>query len=112
MKLVVAVIRPHALEAVTDALTGIDVAGVTITEVRGHGRQKGHSEVYRGGEYKVDFLPKVEVQVLAKDDEAQKIANTIIGAASSDQIGDGKLWIQPVDSVVRIRTGETGDEAI
>jgi nitrogen regulatory protein PII len=112
MKLVVAVIRPHALEAVTDALTGIDVAGVTITEVRGHGRQKGHSEVYRGGEYKVDFLPKVEVQVLAKDDEAQKIANTIIEAASSDQIGDGKLWIQPIDSVVRIRTGESGDDAI
>jgi nitrogen regulatory protein PII len=112
MKLVVAVIRPHALEAVTDALTGIDVAGVTITEVRGHGRQKGHSEVYRGGEYKVDFLPKVEIQVLAKDDEAQKIANTIIEAASSDQIGDGKLWIQPIDSVVRIRTGESGDDAI
>jgi nitrogen regulatory protein PII len=112
MKLVVAVIRPHALEAVTDALTSIDVAGVTITEVRGHGRQKGHSEVYRGGEYKVDFLPKVEIQVLAKDDEAQKIANTIIEAASSDQIGDGKLWIQPIDSVVRIRTGESGDEAI
>jgi nitrogen regulatory protein PII len=112
MKLVVAVIRPHALEAVTDALTSIDVAGVTITEVRGHGRQKGHSEVYRGGEYKVDFLPKVQVQVLAKDDEAQKIANTIIEAASSDQIGDGKLWIQPIDSVVRIRTGESGDEAI
>jgi len=112
VKLVVAVIRPHALEAVTDALNGIEVAGVTINEVRGHGRQRGHSEVYRGGEYKVDFLPKVEIQVLAKDGDAEKIANTIIGAASSGQIGDGKLWIQPVESVIRIRTGESGDEAI
>lgn len=112
MKAVVAVIKPHMVEAVTDALHAIDVGGVTVTEVRGHGRQKGHTEVYRGGEYTVDFLPKVEVKVLATDDDAEKIANTIVDAARTGKIGDGKLWIQPIDMVVRIRTGEVGEEAL
>jgi nitrogen regulatory protein P-II 1 len=112
MKLVVAVIKPHQVEAVTDALHAIDIAGMTVTEVRGHGRQRGHTEVYRGGEYNVDFLPKSEVKVLVHDSDAEKIANTIIDAARTGKIGDGKLWIQPVESVVRIRTGETGDEAL
>ncbi|TMK66482.1 MAG: P-II family nitrogen regulator [Actinobacteria bacterium] len=112
MKLVVAVIRPHMVEAVTDALHDLDVPGITVTEARGHGRQRGHTEVYRGGEYKVDFVPKVEVKVLVKDGEAEKVANTIIDAARTGRIGDGKLWIQPVEIAVRIRTGEIGDEAL
>jgi nitrogen regulatory protein P-II 1 len=112
MKLVVAIIKPHMVEAVTDALHAIDVAGITVTEARGHGRQRGHTEVYRGGEYTVDYLPKTEVKVLAHDDDAEKIANTIIDAARTGKIGDGKLWIQPVETVVRIRTGDIGDEAI
>jgi nitrogen regulatory protein P-II 1 len=112
VKLVVAVIRPHAVEAVTDALHAIDVPGITIGEVRGHGRQRGHTEVYRGGEYKVDFLPKSEVKVLCPDGQAEKVANTILEAARSGKIGDGKLWIQSVDIVVRIRTGEVGEDAV
>jgi nitrogen regulatory protein P-II 1 len=112
MKLVVAIIKPHQVEAVTGALDKIEVSGMTLTEVRGHGRQRGHSEVYRGGEYKVDFLPKVRVEVLAADTQAEQVANTIVDNARTGKIGDGKLWIQPVDVTVRIRTGEVGDEAL
>jgi nitrogen regulatory protein P-II 1 len=112
MKLVVAIIKPHQVEAVTSALDSIEVSGMTLTEVRGHGRQRGHSEVYRGGEYKVDFLPKVRIEVLASEDQAEKVANTIVDHARTGKIGDGKLWIQPVDLAVRIRTGEVGDEAL
>jgi nitrogen regulatory protein P-II 1 len=112
MKLVTAVIKPHRVEPVTDALHAIDVSGITITEVRGHGVQRGHTEVYRGGEYTVDFLPKSQVQVLVGDGDAEKVANTIIDAARTGKIGDGKLWIQPVELAVRIRTGELGDEAL
>jgi nitrogen regulatory protein P-II 1 len=112
MKLVTAVVKPHMVEAVTEALHGIDVAGITINEVRGHGRQRGHTEVYRGGEYTVDFLPKAEVKVLTSDSDAEKIANVIVEAARSGKIGDGKLWISPVETVIRIRTGEVGDEAL
>jgi nitrogen regulatory protein P-II 1 len=112
MKLVVAIIKPHQVEAVTSALDAIEVSGMTLTEVRGHGRQRGHSEVYRGGEYKVDFLPKVRIEVLASEGQAEKVANTIVDHARTGKIGDGKLWIQPVDLAVRIRTGEVGDEAL
>jgi nitrogen regulatory protein P-II 1 len=112
MKLVVAVIKPHMTQAVIDALHDIDVQGITISEVRGHGRQRGHTQVYRGGEYKVDLLPKVRLEVLSKETETEKIANTIIDSARTGKIGDGKLWIQPVEQAVRIRTGEIGDEAI
>jgi nitrogen regulatory protein P-II 1 len=112
MKLVVAVIKPHQVEAVTEALHKIDVTGMTLAEVRGHGRQRGHTEVYRGGEYKVDFLPKVRIEVLAADGKAEQVANTIVDHARTGKIGDGKLWIQPVDLAVRIRTGEVGDEAV
>ena len=112
MKLVVAVIKPHMTQAVIDALHDIDVQGITISEVRGHGRQRGHTEVYRGGEYKVDLLPKVRLEVVSKDTDTEKIANTIVDAARTGKIGDGKLWIQPVEMAVRIRTGEIGDEAI
>jgi nitrogen regulatory protein P-II 1 len=112
MKLVTAVIKPHMVEAVTEALHAIDVNGITVVEVRGHGRQRGHTEVYRGGEYTVDFLPKSEVSVLASDADAEKIANAIVEAARTGKIGDGKLWIQPVESAIRIRTGDVGDEAL
>jgi nitrogen regulatory protein P-II 1 len=112
MKLVVAVIKPHMTQAVIDALHDIDVQGITISETRGHGRQRGHTEVYRGGEYKVDLLPKVRLEVLSTDGDTEKIANTIIDAARTGKIGDGKLWIQPIDVAVRIRTGEVGDDAV
>jgi nitrogen regulatory protein P-II 1 len=112
MKLVVAVIKPHMTQAVIDALHDIDVQGITISEVRGHGRQRGHTEVYRGGEYKVDFLPKVRVEVLTADGKAEQVANAIVDHARTGKIGDGKLWIQPIDLAVRIRTGEVGDDAI
>ena len=112
MKLVVAIIKPHQVEAVTSALDSIEVSGMTLTEVRGHGQQRGHSEVYRGGEYKVDFLPKVRVEVLAADSKAEQVANTIVDNARTGKIGDGKLWIQPIDVAVRIRTGEVGEEAV
>lgn len=112
MKLVTAVIKPHKVEAVTEALHALDVNGITISEARGQGRQRGHTEVYRGSEYNVDFVPKVEVKVLTSNDMAEKVANTIIDAARSGKIGDGKLWIQPVEMAVRIRTGEIGEDAL
>ena len=112
MKLVVAVVKPHKLEAITEALHDIDVSGMTITEVRGHGRQRGHSEVYRGGEYRVYFVPKVRIEVLVSNEQSEKVANTIVDAARTGKIGDGKLWIQPVEIAVRIRTGDIGDDAL
>ena len=112
MKLVVAIIKPHQVEMVTGALDDMDVNGMTLTEVRGHGRQRGHTEVYRGGEYKVDFLPKVRIEVLTNDAQATEVANLIVEKARTGKIGDGKLWVLPVEMAVRIRTGEVGDEAI
>ena len=112
MKLVVAIIKPHQVEAVTSALDAIEVSGMTLTEVRGHGQQRGHSEVYRGGEYKVDFLPKIRVEVLVTDGDAEKAATVIADQARTGQIGDGKLWVQPVDHAIRIRTGELGEAAL
>ncbi len=112
MRLVVAVIKPHMVESVTEALHALDVPGITVTEARGHGRQRGHTEVYRGGEYSVDFLPKTRIEVLVPDVDAEKIATTIVDAARTGKIGDGKLWILPVEKTVRIRTGELGDDAL
>ena len=112
MKLVVAIIKPHVVEQVNEVLGGLDVNGITLTEVRGHGRQRGHNEVYRGGEYHVDFLPKVRIEVLTSDGLADAVANTIVEKARTGKIGDGKLWILPVDHSVRIRTGEVGEEAL
>ena len=112
MKLVVAIIKPHQVEPVTSALDKMDVNGMTLTDVRGHGRQRGHSEVYRGGEYKVDFLPKVRIDVLTSDSLADKVADAIVENARTGKIGDGKLWIQDVDAAIRIRTGEVGEEAL
>jgi nitrogen regulatory protein P-II 1 len=112
MKLVVAVIKPHQVEAVTGALDKLEVSGLTITEVRGHGRQRGHSEVYRGGEYKVDFLPKVRIEVLTADRQVEQVVDAIVEHARTGKIGDGKLWVQTVDTAMRIRTGEVGDDAL
>ena len=112
MHLVTAVIKPHRLEPVTSALKDVGVGGLTITEVQGFGRQRGHSEVYRGSEYQVDFLPKVMVQIACDDHAADKIADVIAAAARTGKIGDGKIWITELGRLVRIRTGETGDDAL
>ena len=112
MKLVTAVIKPHMVQPVTDALHAIDVEGITLTEVRGHGRQRGHTEVFRGAEYKVDFLPKMRIEIVTDDINADRVAQTIMAAARSGKIGDGKIWITAVDSILRIRTGELDHEAL
>ncbi len=112
MKLVTAVIKPHMVQPVTDALHAIDVEGITLTEVRGHGRQRGHTEVFRGAEYKVDFLPKMRIEIVTDDANADRVAQTIMAAARSGKIGDGKIWITAVDSILRIRTGELDHEAL
>ncbi|MET0728864.1 MAG: P-II family nitrogen regulator [Acidimicrobiales bacterium] len=112
LSLVTAVIKPFAVEAVKDALTAIEVQGLTISEVKGFGRQGGHTETYRGAEYLVDFVPKVKIEVLAGTENAERVASAIEAAANSGRIGDGKIWITSVDRAVRIRTGEMGLEAI
>jgi nitrogen regulatory protein P-II 1 len=110
--LVTAVIKPHRIEEVKDALRGIGVLGMTISEVRGFGRQGGHTETYRGSEYSIDFLPKVKVEVVCDSAEVDKIADTIVEAAQSGKIGDGKIWVTPVDRLIRVRTGERDTEAL
>jgi nitrogen regulatory protein P-II 1 len=112
VKLIVAIIKPFKLEEVTDALRALDVSGMTISEARGHGRQRGHTEVYRGAEYTVDYVPKVRVEVVVDDGDAENVANAIISTARTGKIGDGKLWIMPIETVVRIRTGEAGSDAL
>ncbi len=112
MKLVTAIIKPFKLDDVKEALRTLGVAGMTVSEVQGFGRQRGHTEVYRGTEYTVDFVPKVRIEILADDAEAQEVARTIVEAARTDKIGDGKVWLVPVDEVIRIRTGEMGHDAI
>lgn len=112
MKLVTAVIKPFKLDDVKNALKGIGVVGMTVTEVRGFGRQGGHTETYRGTEYQVDFLPKVKVEAIVDDGDAADVAEAIASAARTDKIGDGKVWVTSVDELVRIRTGERGAEAV
>jgi nitrogen regulatory protein P-II 1 len=112
MHLVTAIIKPHRLEAVTDALKDINVNGLTVTEVQGFGRQRGHTEVYRGAEYTIDYVPKVKVEIVCDTFDAEKIATTIADAARTGKIGDGKVWITEVPRVIRIRTGESGAEAL
>ncbi len=112
MKLVTAVVKPFVLDAVKAALEADGVQGMTVSEVQGFGRQRGHTEVYRGAEYTVSFVPKVRVEVLADDADALRIVETIVGAAASGSIGDGKVWVTPVEDVVRVRTGERGAEAL
>jgi nitrogen regulatory protein P-II 1 len=112
MKKIEAIIKPFKLDEVKDALHGIGLTGMTISEVKGFGRQKGHTEMYRGAEYQVDFLPKVKIEVIADDAQVQKICDAIITAAKTGRIGDGKIFVTPVEHVIRIRTGETGESAI
>jgi len=112
MKLVTAIIKPFKLDEVREALSAIGVQGVTVTEVKGFGRQKGHTELYRGAEYVVDFLPKVKVEVVIGDEMVEKAVETIQNAAKTGRIGDGKIFISSVEEAIRIRTGETGGDAI
>lgn len=112
MKKIEAIIKPFKLEEVKDALAEMGVEGMTVTEVKGFGRQKGHTEIYRGSEYTVDFLPKVKIEVVVPDEVAEKAVSTIVAAAKTGKIGDGKVFILPVEHAVRIRTEEVGDKAV
>ena len=112
MKKIEAIIQPFKLEPVKEALHSLSVQGMTVTEVKGFGRQKGIREVYRGMEYQVDFLPKVKIEIVAPDDKAQAIVETVMKAARTGRIGDGKIFVYPVAEVIRIRTGETGIDAV
>ena len=112
MKVVVAVIKPFKLDEVKDALEGIGIQGMTVTDVRGFGRQRGHTEVYRGAEYKVDFVPKTRIEIAVGDDQVDDVVKAIVTRARTDSIGDGKVWVLAADEVVRIRTGEKGSDAI
>ena len=112
MRLITAVVKPHKLADVKEALHAAGVAGMTVSEAQGHGRQRGHTEVYRGAEYQVDFLPKVRLEVLVDDDQADHILSLVVDAARTGKIGDGKVWVVPVEQVVRVRTGERGHDAL
>ena len=112
MKLITAIIKPFKMDDVREALSEIGVAGVTATEVKGFGRQKGHTELYRGAEYVVDFLPKVKLEIAVADDMVEKAVSTIVNAANTGKIGDGKIFVSNLEQVVRIRTGGTGEDAI
>jgi nitrogen regulatory protein P-II 2 len=112
MKLVIAIIKPFKLDEVRDALTAIGVAGLTVTEVKGYGRQKGHTEIYRGAEYVVNFLPKIRVEVAVNQDQADRVVTAIQTSAKTGQIGDGKIFVMPLDHALRIRTGETDSDAL
>ncbi|MBL1235425.1 MAG: P-II family nitrogen regulator [Rhodobiaceae bacterium] len=112
MKLVMAIIKPFRLDAVREALTGLGIQGLTVSEVKGFGRQKGQTEIYRGAEYAVNFLPKLKLEIVIKADEVEKVVEALTTAAKTGQIGDGKIFVTPVDQVTRIRTGETDAEAL
>jgi nitrogen regulatory protein P-II 1 len=112
VKLITAIIKPFKLDDVKTTLTELGLGGITVTEARGFGRQRGHTEVYRGTEYRVDYVPKVCVEVLVQDDDALRFADAIVEAARTGQIGDGKVWITAVETVIRVRTGEMGSDAI
>ena len=112
MKLVTAIVKPFTLDDVRHAVEAVGVLGLTVTEVQGYGRQRGHTEVYRGAEYAVEFVPKVRVEVLVDAEFAERVANAIVGAARTGKIGDGKVWVSPVETVIRIRTGERDHDAL
>ena len=112
MKLITAIIRPHALEAVKSELEALGVAGMTISQVQGYGRQRGHTEVYRGAEYQVDFVPKLRVEVLVDDQGLDEAVRAVVASARSGRMGDGKVWVIPIDDVARVRTGERGHDAL
>ena len=112
MRLITAIVKPFKLEDVKDALRSLNVHGMTVTEVRGFGRQRGHTEVYRGAEYTVEFLPKMRIEVVADDADVGRIVDAMVEAARTGKIGDGKVWTTPVDDLVRVRTGEMGHDAL
>ena len=112
MKLITAIVKPFTLEDVKNALEQAGILGLTVSVVQGYGRQKGHTEVYRGAEYAVDFVPKIRVEVVVDDESADRVVQLIVESARTGKIGDGKVWVTPVESVIRVRTGEAGDAAI
>ncbi|MBW3594071.1 MAG: P-II family nitrogen regulator [Actinobacteria bacterium] len=112
MKVVVAVIKPFKLDDVKEALEDLGVQGMTVTDARGFGRQKGHTEVYRGAEYQIDFVPKIRIEIAVNDEQVNEIVKAIVTSAKTDSIGDGKVWVMPAEEVVRIRTGEKGTDAL
>ena len=112
MRKIEAIIKPFKLDEVKEALSEIGIQGMTVTEVKGFGRQKGHTELYRGAEYVVDFLPKIKIEITVSDELAEKVVEVIVGAASTGRIGDGKIFVLPLDEAVRIRTGERGPDAV
>jgi nitrogen regulatory protein P-II 1 len=112
MKLIVAVLKPFKLDEVKEALKALGVHGMTLTEAQGFGRQRGHTEVYRGAEYEVEFVPKIRLEVVVDDGQVDDVANAIVDAAGTGKIGDGKVWILPVDELIRVRTGERGADAL
>ncbi|MHB1775750.1 MAG: P-II family nitrogen regulator [Acidimicrobiales bacterium] len=112
MKLVVAVLKPFKLDDVKEALKGLGVQGMTLTEAQGFGRQRGHTEVYRGAEYEVDFVPKIRIEIAVDDSEAEEVVSAIVQAAGTGKIGDGKVWVLPLETIVRVRTGERGSDAL
>jgi nitrogen regulatory protein P-II 2 len=112
MKLIMAIIKPHKLEEIRDALTRLGVHGLTVTEVKGYGRQKGHTEIYRGAEYTVNFVPKLRIEVAVSDDQVERVTETIVETAKTGQIGDGKVFVLGVERAIRVRTGEVGEDAL
>ncbi|MER5933407.1 P-II family nitrogen regulator [Streptomyces venezuelae] len=112
MKLITAIVKPHKLDEIKDALQAFGVQGLTVSEASGYGRQRGHTEVYRGAEYTVDLVPKMRIEVLVEDDAADDVMDVLVSAAQTGKIGDGKVWSVPVDSVIRVRTGERGADAL
>ena len=112
MKLVIAVIKPFKLDDVKDRLKSLGVNGLTLTEVQGFGRQRGHTEVYRGAEYTIDFVPKVRIEIVVDDEQTDEVVSAIVSSAETGTIGDGKVWVIPVETVVRVRTGERGSDAL
>ena len=112
MKLITAIVKPAKVDDIKVALQAAGIAGMTVSETRGFGRQKGHTEIYRGAEYTVDFIPKVRIEILANDADAESIVDLIVSTANTGSIGDGKVWVTPVDTVVRVRSGERGGDAL
>jgi nitrogen regulatory protein P-II 2 len=112
MKLIMAIIKPHKLEELRDALARLGVHGLTVTEAKGYGRQRGHTEIYRGAEYTVNFVPKIKIEVAVSDDQVDRVSEAIVAAAKTGQIGDGKVFVSGLDHAIRIRTGEVDDDAL
>ena len=112
MKLIIAIIQPHRLDAVRERLTGIDIAGLTVSEVRGYGRQKGHTEIYRGAEYQIAFLPKLKLEIAVPDGRAEDVVQAITAGSRTGKIGDGKIFVLDLEQAIRVRTGEAGDNAL